>query len=570
MGQSMQTMHMLTKPQAFYDESHKITLGYQNPFYLSQARRKVPALYDGHTIVKTHDLLSVIDTDETLELAEDSRLKMLAKQNDPSLKEKKINIAHVDYVALNKLFGHFIKHFVPQKQLSAEHAFWLHIHNPKEIPCELPSINLVKDKKYHEIQKKKISLNNDRILKHIICQDVMNIVMHADSVPINVLPAINKSCVNDNLEIDRLEQENNHLFELLLSQDIVHICVNSLATLTNYAKIEHDYIDEYSENLMLKNELAKKEHMLDLEPLAPRVLNNRDAHIDYIKHTRERFDTLWEIVKHARALRPLDSDLDYACKIIHRIQEVLVYVKDTCPCLTKPSEKLVSITPLNRTRKVSSTEASGSKPRSNTKKDRISQTFSSNKKKNKVEDHPRIAKSSLNNKNRVSKTVCNANVKHTTLNTNSELICVKCNQCMFNANHDVCFLEFVNDVNVRSKSKSAKRSKKKNIWKPTGKVFSDIGYRWKPTRRTFTIDGNTCPLTRITSTKVVPLKETTSKSVTIQNPEVKVYNRRPKVIKSVGSSSKSEIVESRISNNSEPNQSWGTMLQMFHLLLLSI
>ncbi|GKB20938.1 hypothetical protein Tco_0854861 [Tanacetum coccineum] len=46
-----------------------------------------------------------------------------------------------------------------------------------------------------------------------------------------------------------------------------------------------------------------------------------------------------------------------------------------------------------------SIEASRSKPRSNTKKDRIPQTSSSNKKKNKVEDHPRIAKSSLNNKN---------------------------------------------------------------------------------------------------------------------------------------------------------------------------
>ncbi|GKC13062.1 hypothetical protein Tco_1009844 [Tanacetum coccineum] len=63
MGQSTQTMHMLTKPQAFYDESHKTTLGYQNPFYLSQARRKVPALYDGNTIVKTHAALSIRNLD---------------------------------------------------------------------------------------------------------------------------------------------------------------------------------------------------------------------------------------------------------------------------------------------------------------------------------------------------------------------------------------------------------------------------------------------------------------------------------------------------------------------------
>nr|GEX78717.1 hypothetical protein [Tanacetum cinerariifolium] len=88
------------------------------------------------------------------------------------------------------------------------------------------------DKKYFDIQTKEIFLDNDRLLEHIIFQDVMNIVMHVDSVLVNVLYANNERLVHDNLEIERLEQENEHLFELLLSQDIVHIFVNSLATLT--------------------------------------------------------------------------------------------------------------------------------------------------------------------------------------------------------------------------------------------------------------------------------------------------------------------------------------------------
>ncbi|GJR22543.1 retrovirus-related pol polyprotein from transposon TNT 1-94 [Tanacetum coccineum] len=74
-----------------------------------------------------------------------------------------------------------------------------------------------------------------------------------------------------------------------------------------------------------------------------------------------------------------------------------------------------------------------SSPRNNTKKDRITQTSSSNKKKNKVEDDPMIAKSSLNNMNRVSKPVCNAYVKHSVLNENSKLICANCYTCKFDA-----------------------------------------------------------------------------------------------------------------------------------------
>ncbi|GJU56905.1 integrase, catalytic region, zinc finger, CCHC-type containing protein [Tanacetum coccineum] len=57
--------------------------------------------------------------------------------------------------------------------------------------------------------------------------------------------------------------------------------------------------------------------------------------------------------------------------------------------------------------------------------------------------------------------------------------------------------------------------------------------KWKPTGRTFTIVGNMCPLTRITSTKVKPLKENTSKSVTTPNLEIKIYRRKTKVAKSV-------------------------------------
>ncbi|GJY84057.1 retrovirus-related pol polyprotein from transposon TNT 1-94 [Tanacetum coccineum] len=91
-----------------------------------------------------------------------------------------------------------------------------------------------------------------------------------------------------------------------------------------------------------------------------------------------------------------------------------------------------------------------------------------------------------------------------------------------------------------------------------GKVFTEVGYKWKPTRRLFTIVGNSCPLTRITPKKIVHLKETTSNSVETPKPEIKVYSRRPKQIKSVGSSKKAKIVESKISNTSKPNHLWGS------------
>ncbi|GJU91151.1 hypothetical protein Tco_1303574 [Tanacetum coccineum] len=51
--QSVQTVHMLTKPQFFYDHTTKQALGFQNPFYLKKAQQLEPKLYDGNVIKNT-------------------------------------------------------------------------------------------------------------------------------------------------------------------------------------------------------------------------------------------------------------------------------------------------------------------------------------------------------------------------------------------------------------------------------------------------------------------------------------------------------------------------------------
>ncbi|GJW34975.1 retrovirus-related pol polyprotein from transposon TNT 1-94 [Tanacetum coccineum] len=45
--QSIQTVHMMLNPTQVYDQKTKTALGAQNPFYLKQAKKAQPALYDG-------------------------------------------------------------------------------------------------------------------------------------------------------------------------------------------------------------------------------------------------------------------------------------------------------------------------------------------------------------------------------------------------------------------------------------------------------------------------------------------------------------------------------------------
>ncbi|GJX86688.1 hypothetical protein Tco_0337462, partial [Tanacetum coccineum] len=91
---------------------------------------------------------------------------------------------------------------------------------------------------------------------------------------------------------------------------------------------------------------------LDLEPLSPKLLKNREAHIDYLKYTQEQTDIPRDILEQSKALQPLNSELDFACKYSIRIQEMIVYVRDACPSVNTTSEKLVVVTPLNKNKKV--------------------------------------------------------------------------------------------------------------------------------------------------------------------------------------------------------------------------
>nr|GEV27096.1 integrase, catalytic region, zinc finger, CCHC-type, peptidase aspartic, catalytic [Tanacetum cinerariifolium] len=102
--------------------------------------------------------------------------------------------------------------------------------------------------------------------------------------------------------------------------------------------------------------------------------------------------------------------------------------------------------------------ASGSQPQGNTKNSRIQRTLSKAK-KNKLEDHHRTIRPSLNKKKSVVDTKAISSVTNSKLNVNADLKCATCNGCLFFDNHDSCVLAYMNYVNARLKSKSVTKPK---------------------------------------------------------------------------------------------------------------
>ncbi|GJV34407.1 hypothetical protein Tco_1394807 [Tanacetum coccineum] len=91
-----------------------------------KAQQLEPKLYVGDIIEKTNPIV-IPDSEETLMLAEESRSKMLLKQKDPMMLEKKVNTTPVDYAnSVNS----------PDSILSSRSTV-------VEVPKELPKVSMV-------------------------------------------------------------------------------------------------------------------------------------------------------------------------------------------------------------------------------------------------------------------------------------------------------------------------------------------------------------------------------------------------------------------------------------------
>ncbi|GJU96860.1 hypothetical protein Tco_1326131 [Tanacetum coccineum] len=191
----------------------------------------------------------------------------------------------------------------------------------------------------------------------------------------------------------------------------------------------------------------------------------------------------------------------------HQIQEKDNVIRDLKVLVSKMNAE-TNVPVIHSTGVNTSTEASRSKPRSNTKKNMIMPAKSENKKK--VEDHPKTNKSVWTKVNRVDSSISS---KRVVINSNSESVCKTCKKCLNSANHEMCIVNILNSVNAtptvktvlnngkhiwkpKGKLSNNCMNKTKRVWKATGKLFTNVGYQWRPTGKKFAL-GELCPLTRL-------------------------------------------------------------------------
>nr|GEU71969.1 hypothetical protein [Tanacetum cinerariifolium] len=321
----------------------KVAIGYKSHVCLARAKQVQPALYNGLEIIKSQHVPAIVhNSEDTIVIAEITSKKIIKKIKTPLWTHNKINIRPPDYSKEN-----FLATFTPQTQLTPKQIFW--------------SKDVVK-------MKTKALTEQDKAAK-----PVRSLTVYPLNTPVKLVPRVLPTKIQVKINIFALIQ---------LFWEFEKTCK---------MRITPTGLTEGEKGFEQTNEC-----------FSPR--NNREVHLEYLKHLKESVATIHEIVEEARVERPLNSSLAFACLYTKRFQELVEYAVDTCLNDFNKRDKKQATTPLIRKKQVtfvdqcetsntnahkhveqqttqktyvpvipstgvnSCTDASGSKPRSNTKK----------------------------------------------------------------------------------------------------------------------------------------------------------------------------------------------------------
>ncbi|GJQ94917.1 retrovirus-related pol polyprotein from transposon TNT 1-94 [Tanacetum coccineum] len=606
----------------------KMALGYQNSCYLNQDQQKQQSLYNGKVLLEKHDPPVVYDSEETLQLAQESRLKM--KQLNKEIKSS-------NYAKINQLS----EVFVSQKTKLCEELYFsntsklpsvsklvsksISIPNEEFTDDTSPSVaqkflnelhKIVKDENFPIVNQVDARIQNFKIqfLKEVakFVRDFKYLAKEADESLAKhkaleykiecLLRAVVSRDIMSILQNYFVVDTSNLQTELDRTKEKLKTCIikkeNEYVVLWNnwYKKHEECKYDKFLYDKAYKDMQQKIERLQaqlgdlkgkskdtpcvsdTLDPLSQKLEDENVSLefqvLNYAKeneHLKTTYKNLFDSIKVTRAQTKLITDsmqeklhdtiyenATLRAQLFDKVFEQKDTTKGTSrnTKLAKPTimgkqpsssgTKLYSVTPLPKSRVdnvvpnklvktsvrikpitvsqphvitkkdvnsdlngLSSTGVNNTaqtrrpQPRRNTKNDKVPSASKSSCTENKeveVEEHNWNLLLSKNKKHMSYE--CN-NTKLAIWNDKYEVVCAMCKQCLITANHDVCMLNYVNDMNSCGDKHNAnvlkianQKKHKPKVKKPKKVGFKErlaslkpskprICLRWSPTRKMF-------------------------------------------------------------------------------------
>ncbi|GJZ08114.1 hypothetical protein Tco_0542397, partial [Tanacetum coccineum] len=254
-------------------------------------------LYRASELCDKNEQLHVFDSEETLEDAEKSQLKMNEFQKDEKVQELKIQ--PIDYEKLNKLY----KDFVPQKELSAEQTYF----SSSSIPCVKDSVKILETK----------SMPSESPL----IKELYNIKVGFEKLSLLIKQNSKRASIfyTSPAEIERIEfcqkQVKPILNELQVYldafQDLFHRDIKEMKDAFEQNDV---YLDEIeNQNDLLKDQLLEASLTADIKNLvitSCMEIRNKDLHDEIERISKESNDVSFEVTQGlSKRIVELEKDL---------------------------------------------------------------------------------------------------------------------------------------------------------------------------------------------------------------------------------------------------------------------
>ncbi|GKC83833.1 hypothetical protein Tco_1139550 [Tanacetum coccineum] len=347
------------------------------------------AIYEKGQVKTNHAPAVVHDSEDTLEIAEITRKKMLEKMKSPlGMKFDKTCKKRITPCGLTEGERGFeqtkecyLTEVIPFFKMLKEHfegiqtALVKEVKEMKEIfkQMEAEVEQNVVDKQCADIKRKNLLIENENLIADCLSNELLYSVMNdvnivsrfselhdaytveqarcleleagikksqttQDTPEFDLFFEINKmkeQLQGKNNTIRKLKEQISHInerrseadhildFKALYSQNIKlteHITRAKTIEKTSYLLTEIEKLKAQLKgkmecvtmNTVKPKVLAPGMYAIDFEPILPRNRNNREVHLDYLKHLKESVETLCGIVEEARTEKSLDNALENA------------------------------------------------------------------------------------------------------------------------------------------------------------------------------------------------------------------------------------------------------------------
>nr|GEW82815.1 hypothetical protein [Tanacetum cinerariifolium] len=319
---------MLCRPRPNSNALNMVAISYKNPLCLTRAKQVQHALYNGHEIIKDNHTPAIVhNSEDTLEIAEITRKKMNDKMNDPECVTRKVKIAPHDYSKENLLAT-----FTPQKQLTPEQIFWSNDLMKLKSEALEERTKVSRPIKAFTVITPTTITDGERGFEQTKACYLQEVIPFFKTLKDN-FEGIQKALTKEVKEMkDVFEELEAEVAQYAIDRKLFCVATNSELNVARFTKMHVANTTAETRCLTLEAELAnlretnnhdnqkelinhfpnlskatvnpqvsaRDKHAIDVEPIVLRHRNNRDAHLDYLRHLKQSVETIRNIIKEAK------------------------------------------------------------------------------------------------------------------------------------------------------------------------------------------------------------------------------------------------------------------------------